>query len=311
MQPMSALGSQPVIQGLRLEIPLLRDAVERDLRPGVAARQLDRGAEAQQIPLVTGVGAVRQHGEALPAATRLERCRDIEEVAPFDIEWHEVVQHDMDAAAAIRPLPARSAEQPAEAFENRAIVPRRAKTLLAEPARPTLVGEPHGERPCGEPGAAHAPRRLDGEVARAGVRPLKGAPVSGQHAPMPEHDAPSHRALDGAVVEFRPQPLALDAAPDGAGLFWGERPATSATPARFSRAALPRAMPGMSVRERRSSGPGNSSGRITTRPSGFSISAAILARSSVGPSPTEQVRTGPTSQAMAALTARPSASGRA
>src|SRR4051794_32602653 len=80
MQPMSALGSQPVIQGLRLEIPLLRDAVERDLRPGVAARRLNRGAEAQQIPPVTGVETVRQHGEALPAATRLERGRDIEEV---------------------------------------------------------------------------------------------------------------------------------------------------------------------------------------------------------------------------------------
>src|SRR5215207_6666339 len=117
----------------------------------------------------------------------------------------------MDAPAADRGLSVRLAEQPAEAFEDRAVVPGRRKTRLAEPARPAPVGQPSGERPRGEPSAAHAAGRLDGKIAGACLRPLKVAPLAGQHAPC-------RRALDGVAVKFRPQPLALDVAPNGAGL---------------------------------------------------------------------------------------------
>src|SRR5215211_6341652 len=120
------------------KVLVLRDAVESDFCAGVAARRLDRGAEAQHIPPVAGMEQVRQHGEALPTPARLERRRDIEEIAPLAVQRHEVVQHDMDAPAADRGLSVRLAEQPAEAFEDRAVVPGRRKNAprRTSPPRP-------------------------------------------------------------------------------------------------------------------------------------------------------------------------------
>ena len=81
----------------------------------------------------------------------------------------------------------------------------------------------------------------------------------------------------------------------------------SPTPARARRAALPLAIPGIS--ERASEGGAGQIARMEAmRPSGFSISAAILASKSFGPRPTEQVREGPISVAMTAFTRRPMAS---